>query len=176
MLYPKVIIKKISSDPENIINIKRGEIAHFIISKIKSIEDIDNLYNITLKSISYFGEKIERWNIDEDFIRPIKDILCTDKLSTIMFNENSKDWSERDILIPKGNNFKLIRPDRIKIQNKKIYILEFKSEYSKDMYKQHLTQIREYMYVFKKMFNRPIIGVLVYIFSNKIMEERLCHV
>jgi len=172
MFYPKIIIKKISSEPANIDNIKKGEIVHFIMSKIKSKEDIKNLDKITLKSLSYFGEKFYKWNIEKDFINPIKNIVDHPKLKNIMFIKDTKKFSERDIIIPLNNSYKTIRPDKVIISKQEVYVLEFKSEYSQDSYKKNIAQLREYIFYLKKMFKKPVLGFLVYIFSNKVVEVR----
>ena len=172
MFYPKIIIKKISSEPANIDNIKKGEIVHFIMSKIKSKEDIKNLDKITLKSLSYFGEKFYKWNIEKDFINPIKNIVDHPKLKNIMFIKDTKKFSERDIIIPLNNSYKTIRPDKVIISKQEVYVLEFKSEYSQDSYKENIAQLREYIFYLKKMFKKPVLGFLVYIFSNKVVEVR----
>ena len=172
MFYPKIIIKKISSESDNIDNIKKGEIVHFIMSKIKSKEDIKNLDEITLKAISYFGEKFYKWNIEKDFINPIKNIVDHPKLKNIMFIKDAKNFSERDIIIPLNNSYKTIRPDKVIISKQEVYVLEFKSEYSEDGYKKNIAQLREYIFYLKKMFKKPVLGFLVYIFSNKVVEAR----
>lgn len=172
MFYPKIIIKKIFSEPANIDNIKKGEIVHFIMSKIKSKEDIKNLDKITLKSLSYFGEKFYKWNIEKDFINPIKNIVDHPKLKNIMFIKDTKKFSERDIIIPLNNSYKTIRPDKVIISKQEVYVLEFKSEYSQDGYKKNMDQLREYIFYLKKMFKKPVLGFLVYIFSNKVVEVR----
>jgi hypothetical protein len=194
MFFPKILIRPYEGELlEDPLKKKKGKILHHILSKIKCIEDFENVEIYTSAAFAYFGERISKWNVEEEFIMPIKKIILNPKakeifpyreqivslwINQVNFSPYKREvakkgcvniFIERDILIPENGSFKIIRPDRILEKNTEVVVVDFKSEFLKKTHKVNLRQIKEYMVWIEKILKKQCYGFLIYVLSNKII-------
>jgi len=171
MNHPKILIKQTKDEllkfsPREQ---KRGEILHFILSKINRLTDLNHLEQITTQALAYFGGRTENWDLAKEFIVPIQTVLNQPCLQTILVKP-SQVFSERTILWPNQTEFEVLRPDKVILTESVACVLEFKSEYQEEYFPSQQTQLKKYMKVIAKLFPQPVRGYLIYILSNKIIE------
>ena len=171
MFFPKILIRSYEEEVfrDRPFKRKKGEIIHFILANIYSYDDIEKIQEIVENALAYFGEKRHKWDIKRDFIFPILEIFKISQVKALFNQPGYCTYIERDILVPLKNGFNLIRPDRVVVRDNEVIVVEFKSEYSKDVYNKHLSQVKEYMYVVRKIFNKYTKGFLIYILSKKVI-------
>ncbi len=131
--------------------IERGNLVHYILSKVKSAHDIDFVFNDLLIS----GE-VKKESISE-LKNLLNNIVHHPKLSAF-FTDDFKVFNERDII---SNSGELLRPDRIIIDSKnQATIIDYKTGEKKESYK---SQLDAYASILKTMNYKVIHKYIVYI-------------
>jgi ATP-dependent exoDNAse (exonuclease V) beta subunit len=131
--------------------IERGNLVHFVLSKIKTTEDIDFAFSDLLVS----GD-VTTQNLKE--LKPlILKVIEHPKLKSY-FQDNFKIYNERDIITSSGQ---LLRPDRLNINSKnEVTIIDYKTGDQKSF---HKSQLNDYDYVLNQMNLKVTNKLLVYI-------------
>jgi len=131
--------------------IERGNLVHLILSKIKTIEDVDFAFNDLLVS----GE-VTKGNIEE-LKTLVLEVLKHPELN-LYFKDNFKIYNERDIITSSGQ---LLRPDRLNINSKnEAIIIDYKTGDAKSF---HTSQLNDYESVLNQMNLNVTHKLLVYI-------------
>ncbi len=131
--------------------IERGNLVHLILSKIKTIEDVD----FALNDLVVLGE-ISKDKIDELKLLVLM-VLEHPKLEPY-FKDYFKIYNERDIITNTG---RLLRPDRLNINsNNEAVIIDYKTGEHKSS---HKLQLNDYEAVLNEMNLNVTDKILVYI-------------
>jgi ATP-dependent exoDNAse (exonuclease V) beta subunit len=131
--------------------IERGNLVHFILSKIKTIQDIDFAFSDLLVS----GD-ITTQNLKE-LKALVLNVIDHPKL-TPYFQDDFKIYNERDIITNSGQ---LLRPDRLNINSKnEVSIIDYKTG---DLKSVHKSQLNAYAFVLNQMNLKVTNKLLVYI-------------
>lgn len=130
---------------------ERGNLVHLVLSKIKTIEDIDFAFNDLLVS----GD-ITKAN--SNTLRAlVMAVIQHPKLSSY-FKADFKIYNERDIITNSGQ---LIRPDRLNINTKnEVVIIDYKTGEQKSTYK---SQLNGYASILERMNYKIIHKFIVYV-------------
>ena len=131
--------------------IERGNLVHLILSKIKTVEDVDVAFNDLLVS----------GDIKTEHCEPLKvlvlEIINHPKLQHY-FREGFKIYNERDIITSSGQ---LLRPDRLNINSKnEAIIIDYKTG---DPKAAHANQLNDYEAILNQMRLKVSHKLLVYI-------------
>ena len=135
-----------------------GTLMHEIVSRIKSIDDIDSA--------------IEEYHISGD-ITIIQKNELVELLHTYLSNPVVAPWysgeykvlNEIQILQPKGN---FIRPDRVMVKNSNVIVIDYKFGEKED--KRYIRQVKYYADQIRKMGYTDVKGYVCYITLGKIIE------
>ena len=131
--------------------IERGNLVHLVLSKIKTIGDLDFAFNELLISGDLTQDNIE------ELKATIFDVLEHPKLKGY-FQDDYKVYNERDIITSKGQ---LLRPDRLNINSKNdVVIIDYKTGDAKEF---HAKQLNDYESVLTEMKLNVTHKILVYI-------------
>lgn len=131
--------------------IERGNLVHLILSKIKTIEDINFAFNDLLIS----GD-VTKENSDQ-LKTLVLDVMEHPKLTTY-YKDDFKIYNERDIITSSGQ---LLRPDRLNINSKdEVIIIDYKTGEPKEF---HASQLKDYEAVLNEMNLKVTHKILVYI-------------
>ena len=131
--------------------IERGNLVHLVLSKIKTIEDIDFAFNDLLVSGDVTKENTEQLKA------LVLDVIEHPKLKQY-YQEDFKIYNERDIITNTGQ---LLRPDRLNINSKnEVVIIDYKTGEPKEF---HASQLSEYETVLNEMNLKATHKILVYI-------------
>lgn len=138
---------------------EKGNLIHLILSKIKSIHDIEFVFN-DLKNAGTLTQ------LQEKIIKPlIYDVVRHNRLHTYFFSD-FKVYNERDIISKCGD---LIRPDKLIIlPNKKAVIIDYKTGYHKEDY---IQQLENYQSIIEEMDLTVTKKILVYINDDIQVKE-----
>ena len=131
--------------------IERGNLVHLVLSKIRTIQDVDFAFNDLLVS----------GDITKDAITELKALVLTvinhPQLKSY-FKDDFKIYNERDIITSSGQ---LLRPDRLNITtNNEAIIIDYKTGDSKPY---HATQLNDYEVDLNQMNLNVTHKLLVYI-------------
>ncbi|MBC2843982.1 UvrD-helicase domain-containing protein [Winogradskyella flava] len=134
--------------------IERGNLVHLILSKIKTVQDIDFAFNDLLISGDLTNENV----------REIKALVLSvvehPKLNAF-FKQDQLIYNERDIIMKTGE---ILRPDRINIDsNNEVTIIDYKTGEQKDYYK---SQLNTYARLLETMNYKVKNKYIVYINDN----------
>ncbi|WP_299365876.1 exodeoxyribonuclease V subunit beta [Winogradskyella sp.] len=131
--------------------IERGNLIHLVLSKIKTIQDIDFAFSDLIVSGSIM-------KADEPKLRSlVMAIVQHDKLSTY-FSDNYLIYNEREIITKSGT---LLRPDRINIGKKnEVILIDYKTGEQKVS---HKSQLNNYAAVLEEMNYKIKYTYVVYI-------------
>lgn len=131
--------------------IERGNLVHLILSKIKTIEDIDFAFNDLLMS----GDVTK--NHSEALKTLVLEVVKHPKLKTY-YEDGFKVYNERDIITNTG---KQLRPDRLNINaNNEVVIIDYKTGDAKAF---HTSQLNDYDSILNQMNLTVTHKILVYI-------------
>mgnify|MGYP000129673106 CR=1 FL=1 len=131
--------------------IERGNLVHLVLSKIKTIEDVDFAFNDLLVS----GD-VTTDNLDELKVLVLA-VIKHPKLNTY-FQDNYTIYNERDIITSTGL---IIRPDRLNINSKnEAIIIDYKTGEQNPF---HGVQLADYEFVLNQMSLTVSHKILVYI-------------
>lgn len=133
--------------------IERGQIAHDILAKINSREDLDP----ALESAVHEG--IISAEARKKMMDLIENIISHPDLKQY-FEPGVSNFNERDILLEEGRK---LRPDRLNFSNKKVSIIDYKTGSHSET---HSQQINEYAQVLDSMGFSIEKKILVYINSG----------
>lgn len=150
--------------------IRRGEILHLAISYITSIDNIDNLSTYVHKALSFFQEKKEHWDIDNDFMTPLYKFFHTPLIEKIFPKDAKRIYIERNIISP--NRLDIFRPDRCILFDDHVIVVDFKSEEptSSEIEYKYKKQIEIYCKLVKNIFSMPCYGYIAYILKPSIKQ------
>tara|TARA_R100001369_G_scaffold8893_3_gene21380 strand:- start:41463 stop:44591 length:3129 start_codon:yes stop_codon:yes gene_type:complete len=131
--------------------IERGNLVHLILSKIKSVQDVDFAFDDLLMTGDISNETIG------DLRSVVLNVLEHPKLN-LYFQDNFKIYNERDIITSSGQ---LLRPDRLNINsNNEAILIDYKTGKKKSY---HQSQLNDYTTVLNEMNYTVIKKILVYI-------------
>ena len=130
---------------------ERGNLVHFILSKIKTVQDVDFAFNDLLISGDISKEN------SEVLKQLVLKVLEHPKLESY-YNDDFKIYNERNIITQTGQ---LLRPDRLNINAKnEVIIIDYKTGEQKTYYK---SQLNDYKAVLNQMNLTVTNKILVYI-------------
>lgn len=131
--------------------IERGNLVHLVLSKIKTIEDVDFAFNDLF--ISGDLTKVNK----SELKRLVLNVIEHPKLYTY-FQDDFKIYNERDIITNSGQ---LLRPDRLNINSRnEVVIIDYKTGNQKSF---HKLQLNEYASILNQMDLSVTRKILVYI-------------
>ncbi|WP_340156270.1 UvrD-helicase domain-containing protein [uncultured Winogradskyella sp.] len=131
--------------------IERGNLVHLVLSKIKTIEDVDFAFNELIISGDVTAEN------SKVLKNLVLEVINHTKLEHY-FKDNFKIYNERDIITSSGQ---LLRPDRLNINSKnEAIIIDYKTGDAKST---HKTQLKDYESVLNNMNLKVTHKLLVYI-------------
>jgi len=154
--YKKITIKpkhkklKVLMNKEFAFKTNWGNIIHETLSYIKTTDDaesaIDKVYYeglITIEQKETLEKQIDKMLTDEKIIK--------------WFSDEANIITETDILLKDG---KILRPDRVVIENEKVTVIDYKTGIEKD---EHIKQVNQYGEVLAQMGYKKIEKYLLYI-------------
>jgi ATP-dependent exoDNAse (exonuclease V) beta subunit len=131
--------------------IERGNLVHFALSKIKTIDDIDFTFSDLLVSGNITAENLQ------ELKSLVLNVIEHPKLKTY-FQDDFKIYNERDIITGSGQ---VLRPDRLNINSRNdVIIIDYKTG---DHKPHHKSQLNDYDYVLNQMNLKVTHKLLVYI-------------
>jgi hypothetical protein len=131
--------------------IERGNLVHFVLSKIKTTEDIDFAFSDLLVSGDVTNQNLK------ELKSLVLNVIEHPKLKSY-FQDEFKIYNERDIITNSGQ---LLRPDRLNINSKnEVIIIDYKTG---DHKSHHKSQLNAYDYVLNQMNLKVTNKLLVYI-------------
>jgi ATP-dependent exoDNAse (exonuclease V) beta subunit len=137
---------------------EKGIILHYILSKIKTFNDIENAINeVCMEGIVSESEIPELRTI-------LSKLLLLPELKPY-FSNNYQYKSERELLTTEGE---MLRPDRIAFSGKETCIIDYKT--GKEDLKKHQAQMLKYEKALMLMNYKNIKKILVYVENFKVIE------
>lgn len=151
---------------------KRGEILHLILSFVKTWEDFERIHSLVKKALFVSGEKPSNWDMEVDFIKPIKALteLPQIKLFFPSLNEKVKLFLRERFLFFKNST---LRPDRVILYPDKVVVVDFKThqlEAHESILEDYRRQVKNYTEAVFQIFKKPSQGFLLFIEKPKIEE------
>ena len=128
----------------------KGELVHNILSEIKSANDIEKTLNKYLNEGVIVQSELNK--LKEDLYK----IVENEKLKQ-WYSENVIVLTERELIDKSG---KIIRPDRIAIDNDAIMVIDYKTG---EENVKHINQVNNYIKVLKEIYRKNVKGMLVYL-------------
>ncbi len=137
--------------------IEKGKIIHYLLSQIKSEEDIKLIVQ------SAILEGILRETDNEYYTQKIKAIITNEQIAPF-FNKNNIEINERSIILPNG---KQLRPDKVIIAKNATLIVDYKvSDYDKiseNDKEKNAKQVEKYRNLIENMNYPNVKTYLIYI-------------
>lgn len=131
--------------------IERGNLVHLVLSKIKTIRDIDFAFNDLLVSGAVTTKDLPE-------LKALVLNVIEHPMLKSYFQDDFKIYNERDII---SNTGRLLRPDRLNINSKnEVSIIDYKTGDQKSF---HKSQLNDYDYVLNQMHLKVTNKLLVYI-------------
>jgi len=135
-----------------------GTLMHEIISKVKSINDVESI--------------VDSYYISGDLTAEEK-VKTMDTISQFLNSSLVEDWysgdyrvlNETEILQPKGS---FVRPDRIMIKGEEAIVIDYKFGKKED--KKYIRQVKYYMSQISKMGYENISGYICYVTLGKVVK------
>ncbi len=137
--------------------ITEGEMLHWLLSKIKTIKDIEQaLFQLAVK-----------YGLDESTIELLKS-----KMKQLLSISELKSWFAEGCIIKNEVNIidangGIIRPDRVVISNNKAIVIDYKTGIAIN---KHHNQVRSYQLVLQDMGYQNVKGYLLYIGEGEVVE------
>lgn len=132
--------------------IERGNLVHLILSKIKTVEDVDFALNDVLTSGEIKQEQLQQLKT------LVHNVIEHPQLSAYFKDNDYKVYNERDIITNSGQ---LIRPDRLNINaNNEAIIIDYKTGNPEQ---KHGLQLHTYESILNTMGYKTIKKILIYI-------------
>ena len=152
----RLIIKTTQDENLNFEGKSRGDIIHQVLSKIYHLNHFDKKL-----TIAYDEGLINKKDLK------IISSLKKNKEVTKFFNHKNKSFNEIEILSDDGNTYRL---DRVVETEKEIYVLDYKTGKIVDYeHKKYLNKLDLYISLLKNIYDKPIVGHLIYIDLNKVI-------
>ncbi|HLW61960.1 MAG TPA: UvrD-helicase domain-containing protein [Flavobacterium sp.] len=130
--------------------IEKGNVLHELLSQIIVKEDVENaVFQAVIKGLITVNEQ-------QEITEKLNEIVLHKELSDF-FNSANLIYTERLIL---HRNFKNIKPDRVAINGKKAYVIDYKTGNEQHKYRQ---QVNEYAFALEEMGYEVVKKVLLYI-------------
>ncbi|WP_111683298.1 UvrD-helicase domain-containing protein [Winogradskyella tangerina] len=131
--------------------IERGNLVHLILSKIKTINDLDFAVSELLETGDIIKEEVTE-------LRALVESVIEHPILSSYYSDNYEIYNERDIVMQSGE---LLRPDRVNVNsNNEVIIIDYKTGEQKT---NHQNQIRSYASVLEDMKFKIKHKYLVYI-------------
>lgn len=171
MKYPfsKIKLRHTEDIPlteEEFLKKRRGEILHFTLSFITYREDFQNVFSYLEKALSFFGERKELWDIEEDLLPTLKSVFSL-KESELFFPSLNSPLALFVKVLKERNFFaggRVFRPDRVVIYPEKAVVVDFKSHFpDNEIQKTQAAQVEGYCRIVSKVYKRPTEGYLLYL-------------
>jgi len=152
----RLIIKTTEDENLNFEGKSRGDIIHQVLSQIYHLNHFDKKLTIAY---------------DEGLInkKDLKIISSLKKNKEVIkfFNHKNKSFNEIEILSDDGNTYRL---DRVVETEKEIYVLDYKTGKIVDYeHKKYLNKLDLYISLLKNIYDKPIVGHLIYVDLNKVI-------
>ena len=152
----RLIIKTTEDENLNFEGKSRGDIIHQVLSQIYHLNHFDKKLDI-----AYDEGLINKKDLE------IISSLKKNKEVTKFFNNKNKSFNEIEILSDDGNTYRL---DRVVETENKIYVLDYKTGKIVDYeHKKYLNKLDLYINLLKNIYDKPIIGHLIYVDLNKVI-------
>ena len=145
----------------------KGNVLHLALSMVESLDDA-GVEKAVEKALFLLGERRERWDVEKDFVNPIKRLLNKDEVKPFFSSEAEKVFVEREIISPKDPTGS--RPDRMVIINDTVLVADFKSFYSEKRLNEYKAQVEEYTKLAGECFKRKAIGFLIFIDKARVLK------
>lgn len=137
---------------------QKGIVMHYVLSKIKLVEDIDNaLLDAVLGGLISISEQ-------QDYKSTIIQLIEKTELKTY-FDPAKKIYTEKEILMDTGE---VLRPDRIVIWDNQACIIDYKT--GKENTSKYQRQMKDYELALEKMGYQNIKKLLVYVEDFRVIE------
>ena len=146
-------------DTEQAHAIEKGNLLHTILSRIKTVLDIDFAIH---ESISQGEVSVSQGNILK---KDVLKIINHPNLKNY-YAEEISSYNEKDIITPKGE---IIRPDRLVfLTENEVVLIDYKTGTEKN---EHIVQLNNYSSILEEMKLRVVKKILVYINSTITLKE-----
>lgn len=149
---------------------RRGEILHLALSFVKTREDLPRLGTFVKRALALLGEKYSAWNLEEDLIRPLEEVLSHDGTELFFSPEAKEVFCERSILLPaKEGKREVFRPDRMIVFEDRVVVVDFKSEEpAPSLLEDYRAQVKNYAELARELFGPPAEGYLLFLAGPRV--------
>ncbi|RPG64163.1 MAG: hypothetical protein CBE50_002925 [Flammeovirgaceae bacterium TMED290] len=152
----RLIIKTTEDENLNFEGKSRGDIIHQVLSQIYHLNHFDKKL-----AIAYDEGLINKKDLE------IISSLKKNKEVIKFFDYKNKSFNEIEILSDNGNTYRL---DRVVETEKEIYVLDYKTGKIVDYeHKKYLNKLDLYISLLKNIYDKPIVGHLIYVDLNKVI-------
>ncbi len=160
---------------EELKQIKIGKIIHKVVSNIKisqfndcAEKNIEDLYNRAILSLNIRDENLLKKEYKDNIIENIKKIL--QMLKNNVGEKIIEELEEIDILDIYEGELRINRPDKIIVKRDEIVIIDYKLKKTreKEAIEKYHSQMIRYMDLVKKIFKKPVKGLIVYMEENEL--------
>ncbi|HRW22467.1 MAG TPA: 3'-5' exonuclease, partial [Bacteroidales bacterium] len=145
---------------DNNIPIKNGLIYHKIFENITDINSVQNALNMA------FADGIISQSKAKELLSEISFKLSSG-LPKIWFSKYEKLFSERSLLLPKGE---FLRPDRVMKFDKSWAVVDYK--FGKKMDNKHIQQVDKYAEIIESITGERVDAYVWYFFEDKIINVK----
>lgn len=149
---------------------RRGEILHLALSFVKTREDLPRLGTFVKRALVLLGEKYAAWNLKEDLIRPLEEVLSHDE-AELFFSPAAKEiFCERSIIPPaREGKREVFRPDRMVLFEDRVVVVDFKSEEpAPSLLEDYRAQVKNYAGLARELFGLPAEGYLLFLAGPRV--------
>lgn len=152
---------------------KKGEVMHLTLSFVDTVEDLGKVDLFVKKAVSILGWGTEPWDLEKEFVRPIKKALSLPEALPFFSRDARLVLKERDFLFPNpGSEPIVLRPDRVVIYEKKALVVDYKMNppASKEVKNLYRDQVGRYTEIVERTFGLPVEGYLFYILTPEVLR------
>ncbi len=160
--YNKIINESSSWTIKRLIDSKRGEIFHEILSYLKYEQDFDNLNFLIEKYAKFVDDK-------QEVEQKILSILQHNDLKRL-FSRDNIVFTEKTFIDKHGNIFRM---DRVVIEpNQNVYVIDYKTgEFSKKEIEDYTSQILNYIQFLRDIYkDKKVFGILYNIDKKEVIK------
>jgi hypothetical protein len=160
MRVPKLRIRthqiSLVQDLDRVSSAHRGELIHLALSFLDHFSGKEEIERAVLQAFSLQGRDTGRWEVEKDFVSPLFRALSLREVKP-WFEKGVTTVREAEVMDAKGE---LHRIDRVVISEKVVEVIDFKVGRREE---DHPAQVALYKGFVEDMFQRPVLGYLLYI-------------
>lgn len=145
--------------------INEGLVLHQVLSRIKSVEDIDRVLAEVRREGVFTNLPKDAASVSSMLNQRLRD-----KRVAEWFKSGLAVYSECDILNAGDGKTVTKRPDRVIVDNGKVTVIDYKFGKPDERYNE---QVREYMLLMRKMGYKDVCGYVWYVYSNETKEVKI---